>query len=29
VIKDVAILAGGWIIIVDTARRMLAGREKA
>jgi uncharacterized membrane protein YkgB len=28
VIKDVAILAGGWVIIVDTARRMLAGREK-
>jgi uncharacterized membrane protein YkgB len=29
VIKDTAILAGGWIIIVDTARRMLAGRSKA
>jgi len=29
VIKDVAILAGGWIIIVDTARRMLAGQTKA
>ncbi|WP_068085070.1 reactive chlorine resistance membrane protein RclC [Novosphingobium rosa] len=26
VIKDTAILAGGWLIIVDTARRMLAGR---
>jgi uncharacterized membrane protein YkgB len=27
VIKDVAILAGAWIVIVDTARQLLRRRE--
>jgi uncharacterized membrane protein YkgB len=27
VIKDTAILAGGWIVMVDTARKLLAGRR--